>query len=201
LLTTLVEGDGQPIFASTRALGHRGRRSGGYPRQRPNGGVIVPAGTLGDSPNRPWIGLVHASRTYPDNREETGMSAPDLESLELTRVLRPAAVLRPLEVEQVIAALRARDVGVGGVWSASPGAWQRYDTAWDEPGGTPGSAKLVGTIVMAYGTPVRGDIAITRVTVTPHGHELGWTVDSLCNDVLGYAGVTLDSCARAAEAS
>lgn len=126
------------------------------------------------------------------------MSAIDLEPLELTRDLRPAVVLRPHEVDQVIAALRARDVGVGGVWRASPGVWQRYDVAWEGPGGRVGAAKPVGMIVMAYGTPVRGDISITRVTVTSHGHELGWSVESLCDEVLGFAALTLDSCPRAA---
>jgi hypothetical protein len=136
--------------------------------------------------------------TYVDNREETVMSATDLQPLELTRALSPAAVLRPLEVDQVIAQLRAHDVGVGGVWCASPGLWQRYDAAWDGAWGGVGSAQLVGTIAMAYGAPVRGTITISRVTVTPHGHDHGWTVDSLCNEVLGYAGVTLDTCVRAA---
>jgi hypothetical protein len=126
------------------------------------------------------------------------MTALDLPAPELTRSLCPAAVLRPFEVDQVIAALRLRDVAVGGVWSASPGVWQRWDRGWDGPGGMPGTAQAVGTIGAAYGVPVRGDIAIIRGAVTAHGHELGWTVESLCNDVLGHAGLTLDTCARVA---
>ena len=116
---------------------------------------------------------------------------------ELSRVLRPAAVLRHIEVEKVVEALKARDVSVGGVWNASPGVWQRYDKPWDGAAGMSGGSKLVGTIGMAYGTPTRYDITIYRVTVSTLGSELGWTVDSLCDDALGHAGISLATCIRA----
>jgi hypothetical protein len=60
-----------------------------------------------------------------------------------------------------------------------------------------GSAQLVGTIATTYGAPTRYEITIYRVTVTAHGHEKGWSVESLCDDALGYAGLTLRSCSRA----
>jgi hypothetical protein len=117
--------------------------------------------------------------------------------VEETRVIRPAAVLRAQEGERVLDALGALDVAEGGVWITNPGLWQRYDKPWDGVGGMAGSSKLVGTIGAAYGSPTRYDITIYRVTVTEHGAASGWTVESLCDDALGYAGLTLATCARA----
>jgi hypothetical protein len=116
---------------------------------------------------------------------------------ETTQVIRPAAVLRVLEVERVVTALSELDVANGGVWNVNPGLWQRYDKAWDGPGGMLGSAKLVGTIASAYGSPTRYDITLYRVMITDHGAEIGWTVEALCDDALGYAGLTLATCTRA----
>jgi hypothetical protein len=116
---------------------------------------------------------------------------------ETSEVIRPAAVLRQQEAQLVVDALSALDVSKGGIWNVSPGLWQRYDKAWDGAGGMAGSAKLVGTIATTYGAPTRYDITIYRVTVTEHGHHIGWSVDSLCDDALGYAGLTLKTCTRA----
>jgi hypothetical protein len=116
---------------------------------------------------------------------------------ETTRVIRPAAILREIEARRVIAALSGLDVADGGTWNINPGLWQRYDVPWDGPSGMMGSSRLIGTIGSTYGAPTRYEITLYRVTVTEHGTDLGWTVDSLCNDALGYAGLTLDSCARA----
>jgi hypothetical protein len=116
---------------------------------------------------------------------------------ETTRVIRPAAVLRAQEGERVLDALSALDVAQGGVWIANPGLWQRYDKPWDGEAGMAGTSTLVGTIGAAYGSPTRYDITIYRVTVTEHGVATGWTVESLCDDALGHADLTLASCARA----
>jgi hypothetical protein len=116
---------------------------------------------------------------------------------ESSEVIRPAAVLRQQEAQLVVDALTALDVSTGGPWNINPGLWQRYDHAWDGVGGMAGTAKLVGTIASTYGAPTRYDITIYRVTVTEHGHKLGWTVDLLCNEALGYAGLTLATCTRA----
>jgi hypothetical protein len=116
---------------------------------------------------------------------------------ETTHVIRPAAILREIEARRVIAALTNLDVADGGTWNINPGVWQRYDKAWDGPAGMMGSSRLIGTIGSTYGAPTRYEITLYRVTVTEHGADLGWTVDSLCNDALGYAGLTLASCSRA----
>jgi hypothetical protein len=112
-------------------------------------------------------------------------------------VLRPAAVLPSNEAMTIVAALSDLDVAYGGVWIVNPGLWQRYDKPWDGMAGMAGTARLVGTIGSTYGVPTRYDITVYRVTITGHGLETGWTVESLCDDALGHAGLTLASCPRA----
>ena len=120
---------------------------------------------------------------------------------DATTVIRPSAVLAEAAARAVVRELESRDVSHGGVWSASSGLWQRYDVPWDGVGGTRGSAQLVGTIAAVYGTPNKYDITIYRVTTTDHGRETGWTVDTLCDDALQYADLTLATCPRAALAA
>jgi len=111
-------------------------------------------------------------------------STDDIGPNDRVEVIRPAAVLE------------AR-VAAGGVWNASASVWQRYDRAWNGVGGTRGDAKLLGTVAVMYDTPVRNEVTIYRVTVTPAGADLGWTVDALCDDALVAGGLTLASCPRA----
>jgi hypothetical protein len=116
---------------------------------------------------------------------------------ELSRVIRPAAVVPEASATRIIRELNSRDVSRGGVWNASATVWQRYNAPWDGPGGTRGSAYVVGTIAVAYGMPVRDHITIYRVTVTEQGNELGWTVDQLCDEALGFGDLSLAICPRA----
>jgi hypothetical protein len=116
---------------------------------------------------------------------------------EVTTVIRPSAILAAAVATQIVRELETRDVSKGGVWSASPGLWQRYDHAWDGPGGTHGNAKLVGSIGAVYGTPNKYDITIYRATITDHGVSTGWTVEGLCDDALQYGDLTLATCPRA----
>jgi hypothetical protein len=116
---------------------------------------------------------------------------------DTTTIIRPSAVLSAELAAEIVRELEKRDVSAGGLWSASAGLWQRYDHPWDGPGGMHGSAKLVGSIGAVYGTPNKYDITIYRVTVTEHGLKQGWTVESLCDDALGFVGLTLATCPRA----
>ncbi|HVT63967.1 MAG TPA: hypothetical protein VHD81_02315 [Mycobacteriales bacterium] len=116
---------------------------------------------------------------------------------EIGVVLRPAAVLPRHAAEKMVEELSNQDVGKGGVWSVLPGLWQRFDKPWDGVAGMTGNSKLIGTIGSAYGSPTRYEITLYRATLTAHGAELGWTIASLCDDALGYAGLTLASCPRA----
>jgi hypothetical protein len=116
---------------------------------------------------------------------------------ESTRIIRPAAILREAEARRVLRALEELDVAAGGVWNATAGLWQRYSSPWDGPGGSMGGARLLGSIGTAYGVPTRYEITIYRATVTEHALSSGWTVESLCDDALAHAGLTLAACPRA----
>ena len=115
-----------------------------------------------------------------------------------TEVIRPSAVLSDRAATELVRELESRDVSKGGVWSANPGVWQRYDRPWDGPGGTHGGARLLGSIGAVYGTPSKYDITIYRVTVTAWGQAQGWTVESICDDALQFADLTLATCPRTA---
>jgi hypothetical protein len=89
-----------------------------------------------------------------------------------------------------------RDARQDGVWSSSPTLWQRYDRPWDLPD-EPGGAQLVGSLHVAYGTPTKYAITVYRATITRQGALAGWSVESLCDEALGYGGYTLAECPRA----
>lgn len=117
-------------------------------------------------------------------------------SVETTQVIRPAAILSEQAAQRVLSALEGLDVSRGGIWNVTPGLWQRFDKPWVD--GLMGDSRLVGTIGAVYGTPSRYEITIYRATVTAHGADQGWTVEALCDDALGYAYLTLETCPRAA---
>lgn len=110
--------------------------------------------------------------------------------------IRPAAVLPIDAATRIVAALEQLDVSRGGVWNATPGVWQRYDRPWDGPLGSRGTAELVGSIAVVYDRPRRNEITVYKATLTAAGRLQGWTTDRICNDALGYAGLTLASCPR-----
>jgi hypothetical protein len=119
----------------------------------------------------------------------------------VTAVIRPAAILPETATREVLMKLALNDVRVGGLWQADPSVWRRYDRPWDGDDGGPGRAELLGTIQVAYGLPTRYEITIFRVTVSQQGDAVGWTVESLCDEALGYGGLTLATCPRASLAA
>jgi hypothetical protein len=114
-----------------------------------------------------------------------------------TEVIRPAAVLMEAAAREILAGLSTDDVRDGGHWLTSPGVWQRYDRAWADGAKDPGSAVHLGTIRSIYDSPQRYFVTIFRASITPDGIEHGWSVDSLCDDALQYASLTLAECPRA----
>lgn len=115
----------------------------------------------------------------------------------VTQVIRPAAVLPETAARAVLMELSLRDVRLGGCWRAEPNLWRRYDHQFDAADGGQGGAQLIGTMQVAYGTPTRYEITIFRATITKLGDENGWTVTTLCDEALGYGGLTLATCPRA----
>jgi len=116
---------------------------------------------------------------------------------EDVRIIRPAAILDERAASQVLQQLRRLDVSAGGVWNATSSLWQRYDSPWDGVGGTRGDATLLGSIAVMYDSPHRHEITVYKVSVSPHGLAQGWTVESLCDDALIWAGLTIATCPRA----
>jgi hypothetical protein len=116
-------------------------------------------------------------------------------------IIRPAAVLAERAAQLIVDALRRQDVSSGGVWHTTTTLWQRYDRPWDGPLGSPGTAVLIGSIAIVYGTPTRASITVYRASVTSEAAAAGWTTDSLCDEAFGYAGLTLANCPRAALAA
>jgi hypothetical protein len=111
----------------------------------------------------------------------------------VTGVIRPAAIIPSEATRSVLMELALRDVRSGGLWLAEPTVWRRYDRPADQ-GAEP---QLLGSIQVAYGTPTRYEITVYRVTVTRLGTQQGFSVDTLCDEALGYGGLTLADCPRA----
>jgi|SRR3954452_15469661 hypothetical protein len=116
----------------------------------------------------------------------------------LETVIRPAAVLPERAAQLILAALHHSDVRHGGVWDTTTTLWQRFDRPWDGELDSKGSATLIGSIAVVYGTPTRASITVYRASISAEAAASGWTTDSLCDSAFGYAGLTLASCPRAA---
>lgn len=125
------------------------------------------------------------------------LAAYAYEDQAVTEVIRPAAVLPETAAREVLVELALRDVKGGGNWWSSPTLWKRYDRPFTGPGGTEGDALLLGSLQVTYGTPTRYAITIYRATVTTFGQQQGWSVESLCDEALGYGELTLATCPRA----
>jgi hypothetical protein len=126
-----------------------------------------------------------------------GFSAADApDEGAVTEVIRPAAVIPEEAARVILMAIALRDVRVGGLWEAEPSVWRRFDRSWDGANGTPGTAELLGTIQVAYGVPTRYEITLFRATITKIGSQHGWGVSDLCDEALGFGGLTLESCPR-----
>ncbi len=115
---------------------------------------------------------------------------------DITEIIRPAAIVPEEAARCILVELALRDSTNGGLWSADPARWARYDMPWRSPD-DPGGARLIGTIQIAYGTPTRYEITIYCATITAHASRLGWTVVSLCDAALSLGGLTLATCPRA----
>ena len=122
-------------------------------------------------------------------------ASPEIDT-DITEIIRPAAIVPEEAARSILVELALRDTTNGGLWSADPSRWARYDMSWRTPD-DPGGSRLIGTIQIAYGTPTRYEITIYCVTITAHASRLGWSVVSLCDAALSLGGLTLVTCPRA----
>ena len=118
----------------------------------------------------------------------------------ITEVIRPAAIVPEEAARNILVELSLHSVQSGGKWLSEPSRWSRYDKGWASPT-DPGGAGLLGTIQVAYGTPTKYEITIYRVTITRLGSHFGFSVASLSDEALGFGGLTLAKCPRAALAT
>ncbi|MCW2670912.1 MAG: hypothetical protein JWO27_2809 [Frankiales bacterium] len=139
-------------------------------------------------------GLTGADKAKVNPLEE--LAAAAYEDVAITEVIRPAAVLPESAARVVLVELALRDVRTDGQWWSSPTMWRRYDRPWDEPDAE-GSSELIGSLQVTYGMPMKYAITIYRATITPFGAQHGWTVEDLCDEALGFGGLTLAECPRA----
>lgn len=114
---------------------------------------------------------------------------------EVSEVIRPAAVLSEESARAVLAGLSDRDIQNDGEWSTQPARWERFQRLAGPA--APRIGEMVGYIQVIYGQPTRYDITLYRVVITPAGSRVGWTVQSLCDEALAHAGLTLATCPRA----
>ena len=124
------------------------------------------------------------------------LAAAAYEDVAVTQVIRPSAVLPESAARAVLVELAMRDARQDGHWSSSPTLWQRYDRPWELPD-EPGGAQLLGSLHVIYGAPTKYAITVYRATVTKAGAAQGFTVESLCDEALGYGGYSLVDCPRA----
>ena len=135
--------------------------------------------------------------TGSDDHAVESLASALYDDLSVTEVIRPAAVLSSGAASKVNEALRARDVNRGGRWNVEPGCWRLYEQPWERRDRFASSTGIIGSIQVAYGTPTRYEITIFRATITLFGVRHGWSVTALCDEALGYAGLTLATCPRA----
>ena len=110
------------------------------------------------------------------------------------RVIRPAAVVPERAARQIMAWLEDHDVTGGGCWSHDVSYVQRFSGPFDGAAGMRGTAVLLGSIHMVWD---RWSATIYRANVTEAGAQAGLSVEKLCDQVLGVAGLSLATCPRA----
>ena len=110
------------------------------------------------------------------------------------RVIRPSAIVPEQAARQLLAWVAVHDVTHGGVWAHDIGYFKRFSGPFDGHGGMRGTAVLLGTIHVTWD---KYDVTIFRVSITDDGVARGMTVESVCNELLLHAGLTLATCPRA----
>lgn len=113
----------------------------------------------------------------------------------ISEVIRPAAIVPEEAARTILTVLKEQAIDRGGCWVATTRQWSRYDRPGISGGAPVG--ELLGWLEAIYGATTRYEVTIYRATVTAAGTAAGWTVDTLCDEPLGYAGLSLATCPRA----
>jgi hypothetical protein len=131
-----------------------------------------------------------------DHLQIDALFSEALADVAVTEIIRPAAIVPEEEARRIREQLGARDCRASGLWNATPSVWERYDRPWTTPH-QPGQAQLIGSMHIVWDSPSRYQITIYRATITIHGHDQGWNVTGLCDEALGYGGLSIATCPRA----
>jgi hypothetical protein len=129
-------------------------------------------------------------------REEIHQADPRRSQDVITQIIRPAAIVPEAAARAILTGMAHEGVFTEGFWLAEPSRWTRYDRPWPSPGHQ-GDALRLGTIQVTYGMPTKYEITIYQVTVTQAGAESGMSVETLCDEALGFGDLTLAKCPRA----
>jgi hypothetical protein len=113
---------------------------------------------------------------------------------EKDRVIRPAAIIPEHAARMLLAWVAVHDVTHGGVWAHDIGYFKRFSGPFDGVAGMRGTAVLLGSVHVTWD---KYEVTIFRVSMTDEGAARGMTVESLCNELLLHAGLTLATCPRA----
>jgi hypothetical protein len=113
---------------------------------------------------------------------------------DMDRVIRPAAVIPEHAARTLLAWVSVHDVTHGGVWAHDIGYFKRFSGPFDGVGGMRGTSVLLGSVHVTWD---KYEVTIFRVSITDEGMSRGMTVESLCNELLLHAGLTLATCPRA----
>ena len=111
---------------------------------------------------------------------------------ELQSRVRPSLVLDERLARLLLAEAEARDVTVGGRFSAGPAGVQFWSGPWDGETGGHGSARHLGSVDWTYDTPSKGYVTIYRSMVTKAGLDAGETTESILHSVIELANISLD---------
>lgn len=123
------------------------------------------------------------------------MESPDVEG-SFTQLCRPNAVIPAAAARLICTGIAAHSVYRDGLWLTEPNRWVRYDRPW-AASREQGRTTRLGSIRITYGMPTKYEITIFQVALTQAGSEAGITVQSLADEVLAFASLTLAQCSRA----
>src|SRR4051794_24673761 len=111
----------------------------------------------------------------------------------LSSQVRPAIVLPERETRALLHPASARDLNVGGCFSAGPAGIQVWSGPPSSPLGSGAARVHLGSVDWSYDTPTRHYATIYRSMVTAAGVAAGETTASVLARVLALTGVPLDS--------
>lgn len=105
--------------------------------------------------------------------------------------LSPALVIGPPESSALLAAISAQDVARGGRLAFLQVGVQLWDRPFAAPG-TPGEARLLGSVDWGLDSPSKGYVSVYRAMVTAIGEQAGVAPAQMLTSVLALASLRIE---------